>query len=322
MVYYAAVRTYLLKRVLSLVPTLVGVTILIFLMIRMIPGTVVDQMIGTEARVDESTKAAMRAFFGLDQPLHVQYWNWLSGLLRGDLGQSWRSGLPVSKMIFDRLAVTAELALLALGVSLLIGIPLGVVSAVRENTPLDHVVRVVSLFSLSIPIFWQAAMLILAFSLWFNWVPPVEYAPPTRDPLANFKQMILPAIVLGTVVAAQVMRMTRSALLEVLRHDYVRTARAKGLAEQLVVSRHAFKNALIPIITVIGVQVGYLLGGAVVTEEVFTLPGIGRLVLNAVWERDYPLVQGTILFIAALFMLSNLLVDLLYAYLDPRIRYE
>jgi peptide/nickel transport system permease protein len=320
--YHRGMRAYVLKRVLSLVPTLVGVTILVFLMVRMIPGTVVDQLIGTEARVDESTKAAMRAFFGLDQPLHVQYWNWFSGLLRGDLGQSWRSGLPVSKMIFDRLAVTAELGLLALAVSLLVGIPLGILSAVRENTGLDHVVRVVSLFSLSIPIFWQAAMLILALSLWFNWVPPVEYAPPTRDPLGNLKQMILPAIVLGTVVAAQVMRMTRSSLLEVLRHDYVRTARAKGLAERLVVSRHALGNALIPIITVIGVQVGYLLGGAVVTEEVFTLPGVGRLVLNAVYERDYPLVQGTILFIAVLFMLSNLVVDLLYAYLDPRIRYE
>jgi peptide/nickel transport system permease protein len=291
-------------------------------MIRMIPGTVVDQMIGAEARVDESTKAAMRAFFGLDQPLYVQYWNWFSGLLRGDLGQSWRSGLPVNKMIFDRLAVTGELALLALGVSLVVGLPLGIISAIRENTPLDHVVRVTSLFSLSIPIFWQAAMLILGLSLWFNWVPPVEYAPPLQDPVGNLKQMVLPAIVLGTVVAAQVMRMTRSSLLEVMRHDYVRTARAKGLAEQLVVRRHAFKNALIPIITVIGVQVGYLLGGAVVTEEVFTLPGVGRLVLNAVWERDYPLVQGTILFIAALFMLSNLLVDVLYAYLDPRIRYE
>jgi peptide/nickel transport system permease protein len=320
-VYYGAVRAYLLRRVLTLVPTLVGVTILIFLMIRMIPGTVVDQMIGAEARVDESTKAAMRAFFGLDQPLYVQYWNWFSGLLRGDLGQSWRSGLSVNKMIFDRLAVTGELALLALGVSLVVGLPLGIISAIRENTPLDHIVRVTSLFSLSIPIFWQAAMIILGLSLWFRWVPPVQYRPLTQDPLANLQQFILPALVLGTVVAAQVMRMTRSALLDVLRHDYVRTARAKGLRERLVVSRHAFKNALIPIITVIGVQVGYLLGGAVVTEEVFTLPGVGRLVLNAVYERDYPLVQGTILFIALLFMLSNLIVDLLYAYLDPRIRY-
>ena len=320
--YHRRMRTYALKRILSLVPTWIGVTILVFLMIRMIPGTVVDQLIGTEARVDESTKAAMRAFFGLDQPLYVQYGTWMGGLLQGDLGQSWRSGLPVSKMIFDRLVVTVELGLLALVISLVVGIPLGTLSAIRENTPLDHVVRIVSLFSLSMPTFWQAAMLILALSLWFNWVPPVDFASPIRDPAANLKQMIFPSIVLGTVVAAQVMRMTRSSLLEVLRHDYVRTARAKGLAERLVVRRHAFRNALIPIITVIGVQVGYLLGGAVVTEQVFTLPGVGRLVLDAVSQRDYPLVQGTIMFIAALFMVSNLVVDLLYAYLDPRIRYD
>jgi peptide/nickel transport system permease protein len=316
------VRTYVLKRVLALVPTLIGVTILLFLMIRLIPGTIVDQLIGTEARVDESTKAAMRAFFGLDQPLYIQYLRWLGGVLQGDFGTSWRSGFPVIKMITDRLAVTAELGLLALLISLVVGVPLGTLSAIRENTPVDHFVRIASLLSLSIPIFWQAAMLILAFSLYLNWVPPVEYTPPQRNPIANLQQMILPAIVLGTVVAAQVMRMTRSSLLEVMRNDYVRTARAKGLAEKVVVSRHAFKNAMIPIITVIGVQVGYLLGGAVVTEEVFTLPGVGRLVLNAVYERDYPLVQGTILFIAATFMLTNLLVDVAYAYLDPRVRYE
>lgn len=315
-------RTYLLKRVLSLVPTLIGVTILIFVMMRMIPGTIVDQLIGTEGRADEATKAAMRAFFGLDQPLYVQYWRWVSGVVVGDFGQSWRSGLPVGKMIFDRLMVTAELGLLALVISLVVGIPLGTLSAIRENTMLDHVARIVSLFGLSVPIFWQAAMLILALSLWFNWVPPVDFASPVSDLAANLKQMIFPSIVLGTVVAAQVMRMTRSSLLDVLRHDYVRTARAKGLAEGFVVRRHAFKNALIPIITVIGVQIGYLLGGAVVTEQVFTLPGLGRLVLDAVVQRDYPLIQGTILFIALMFMLSNLVVDLLYAYLDPRIRYD
>jgi peptide/nickel transport system permease protein len=315
-------RTYILKRTLSLVPTLVVVTILVFLMIRLIPGTVVDQLIGAEAKVDESTRAELRAYFGLDRPLYVQYLSWFGSLLQGELGHSWRSGLPVRQMILDRLAVTAELSIGALIISLLVGIPLGIISAVRENTPLDHLARVVSLFSLSIPIFWQAAMIILALSLWFRWVPPVEYTPLTKDPLTNFKQLILPAIVLGTVVAAQIMRMTRSSLLDVLRHDYVRTARAKGLVERVVVSRHAFKNALIPIVTVIGVQVGYLLGGAVVTEEVFTLPGVGRLVLNAVYERDYPLVQGTILFIAVIFMVSNLVIDLLYAYLDPRIRYH
>jgi peptide/nickel transport system permease protein len=321
-VYHARVRTYVLKRTLSLVPTLIGVTILVFLMVRMIPGDVVDQMLGAEARATEEMKAAMRAFFGLDQPFYVQYARWAGGLLQGDLGTSWRKGIPVSTLIGSGLSVTLQLAAGALLISLLVGIPLGIVSAVKENTLLDHVSRIASLFSLSIPIFWQAAMLFLALSLWFNWGPPVEYASPLKDPVSNFKQMILPCIVLGTVVAAQVMRMTRSSLLEVMRHDYVRTARAKGLAEQVVVQRHAFKNALIPVITVVGVQVGYLLGGAVVTEQVFTLPGVGQLVLNAVYERDFPLIQGTILFIAALFMLSNLLVDLCYAYLDPRIRYE
>ena len=191
-----------------------------------------------------------------------------------------------------------------------------------ENTPLDHFARVASLFSLSIPIFWQAAMLLLLLSLRFNWVPPVEFMPLSRDPVANIEQMVLPAVVLGTGVAAQIMRMTRSTLLDVLRQDYVRTARAKGATEWLVLRRHAFTNAMIPILTVVGVQVGYLLGGAVVTEQVFTLPGIGRLVLESVQERDYPLVQGTILFIALLFMLTNLLTGLLYAYLDPRVKYS
>ncbi|MGE3271063.1 MAG: ABC transporter permease [Chloroflexota bacterium] len=315
-------RTYVLKRSLSLIPTLVGVTILVFLMVRMIPGTVVDQILGAEARATEETKAQMRAFFGLDQPLHIQYARWAVGLVQGDLGNSWRMGLPVSQLIGNGLGVTLQLTAGALLIALLVGIPLGILSAVKENTALDHIARIASLFSLSIPIFWQAAMLILALSLWFNWVPPVEYASPIKDPVANLKQMILPCAVLGTVVAAQVMRMTRASLLEVLRLDYIRTARAKGLSEKFVVSRHAFKNSLIPIITVVGVQIGYLLGGAVVTEEVFTLPGVGRLVLNAVYQRDYPLIQGTILFIAALFMLSNLLVDLCYAYLDPRIRYD
>ena len=299
-----------------------GVSLLIFLLMHLIPGTVVDQMIGTEARVGEEARQAMRAFFGLDRPLHVQYLGWVGGVLHGDFGLSWRSGLPVGKMILDRLGVTLELSSAALLVALLVGIPLGTVSAVYENTPLDHLARVASLFSLSVPIFWQAAMLLLLLSLRFNWVPPVEFMPLTRDPLANIEQMVLPALVLGTGVAAQIMRMTRSTLLDVLRQDYVRMARAKGATEWLVLRRHAFTNAMIPILTVVGVQVGYLLGGAVVTEQVFTLPGIGRLVLESVQERDYPLVQGTILFIALLFMLTNLLTDLLYAYLDPRVKYS
>jgi peptide/nickel transport system permease protein len=314
-------RRYVLVRSLSILPTLVGVSVAVFLMIRLIPGTIVEQMIGTEGTYSEQSMRALRAFFGLDQPIHVQYGKWLGRVLQGDLGTSWRTGLPVVEMIGSRLQVTLELTLGAMLVALAIGIPLGIVSARRENTRLDHAVRVLSLFSLSIPVFWQATMLILATSLWLDWAPAVDFVSPWKSLRANLAIMALPSLALGTAVAAVFMRMTRSTLLEVMRQDYIRTARAKGLRERGVVWIHALRNSLIPLITVAGVQVGYLLGGVVVTEEVFTLPGVGRLILWAVFQRDYPVVQGTILFVSLLFMLSNLVVDLIYAYVDPRIRY-
>jgi peptide/nickel transport system permease protein len=314
-------RRYVLVRTLSILPTLVGVSVAVFLMIRLIPGTVVEQMIGTEGLYSEETMRALRAFFGLDAPLHVQYARWLGAVLRGDLGTSWRTGIPVAEMILSRLQVTLELTLGAMLVALAVGIPLGILSARRENTRLDHAVRVLSLFSLSIPVFWQATMLILATSLWLDWAPAVDFVSPLTSLRANLAIIALPSLALGTAVAAVFMRMTRSTLLEVMRQDYIRTARAKGLRDRAVVWGHALKNSLIPLITVAGVQVGYLLGGVVVTEEVFTLPGVGRLILWAVFQRDYPLVQGTILFVSLLFMLSNLVVDLVYAYVDPRIRY-
>jgi peptide/nickel transport system permease protein len=293
----------------------------VFLMIRLIPGTIVEQMIGTEGTYSEQSMRALRAFFGLDQPIHVQYGRWLGHVLQGDLGTSWRTGLPVVEMIGSRLQVTLELTVGAMLVALAIGIPLGIVSARRENTRLDHAVRLVSLFSLSIPVFWQATMLILATSLWLDWAPSVDFVSPWKSLRANLAIMALPSLALGTAVAAVFMRMTRSTLLEVMRQDFIRTARAKGLRERGVVWSHALKNSLIPLITVAGVQVGYLLGGVVVTEEVFTLPGVGRLILWGVFQRDYPVVQGTVLFVSLLFMLSNLVVDLIYAYVDPRIRY-
>jgi peptide/nickel transport system permease protein len=315
------VRRYLVIRTLSILPTLVGVSIAVFLLIRLIPGTIVEQMIGTEGTYSRETSDALRAFFGLDQPVHVQYLRWAGQLVRGHLGTSWRTGLPVFEMIWSRLAVTLELTTGAMLVALAVGVPLGILSARRENSSLDHVIRVVSLFSLSIPVFWQATMLILAVSLWLGWAPSVAFVSPWVDLRANLAIVALPSLALGTAVAAVFMRMTRSSLLEVMRQDYIRTARAKGLAERAVVWGHAFKNGLIPLITVAGLQVGYLLGGVVVTEEVFTLPGVGRLLLWAVFQRDYPLVQGTILFVALLFMLSNLVVDLVYAWVDPRIHY-
>jgi peptide/nickel transport system permease protein len=314
-------RRYMLVRMLSIVPTLVGVSVAVFLMIRLIPGTIVEQLIGTEGTYSEETMRALRAFFGLDQPVHVQYARWLGRVLRGDLGTSWRTGLPVVEMITSRLQVTLELTLGAMLVAIAIGVPFGILSARRENTRLDHAVRLLSLFSLSIPVFWQATMLILATSLWFNWAPAVDFVSPFKSLRANLAIMALPSLALGTAVAAVFMRMTRSTLLEVLRQDYIRTARAKGVPEPGVVWSHALKNSLIPLITVVGVQVGYLLGGVVVTEEVFTLPGMGRLILWAVFQRDYPVVQGTVLFVSLLFMLSNLVVDLIYAYVDPRVRY-
>jgi peptide/nickel transport system permease protein len=311
----------MLVRALSILPTLWGVSVAVFLMIRLIPGTIVEQMIGTEGTYSEQSMRALRAFFGLDQPIHVQYARWLGRLLHGDLGTSWRTGIPVLEMITSRLPVTVELTLGAMVVALAVGIPLGMVSARRENTRLDHAVRLLSLFSLSIPVFWQATMLILATSLWLDWAPGVDFVSPWTSPRANLAIIALPSLALGTAVAAVFMRMTRSSLLEVMRQDYIRTARAKGIREQGVVRSHALKNSLIPLITVAGVQIGYLLGGVVVTEEVFTLPGVGRLILWAVFQRDYPLVQGTVLFVSLLFMLSNLVVDLIYAYVDPRIRY-
>ena len=314
-------RRYVLIRTLSILPTLLGVSIAVFLVIRLIPGTIVEQMIGTEGTYSAETMRVLRTFFGLDQPIHVQYLRWLGQLLRGDLGTSWRTGLPVREMIWSRLAVTAELTGGAMLVALAVGVPLGILSARRESTALDHAVRLLSLFSLSIPVFWQATMLILAVSLWLGWAPSVEFVSPLVDLRRNLAIVALPSLALGTAVAAVFMRMTRSSLLEVMRQDYVRTARAKGLGERAVVWSHALKNGLIPLITVAGLQVGYLLGGVVVTEEVFTLPGVGRLLLWAVFQRDYPLVQGTILFVSLLFMLSNLCVDLIYAVVDPRIRH-
>jgi peptide/nickel transport system permease protein len=246
---------------------------------------------------------------------------WLGQLVQGDLGTSWRTGKPVLQLILERLPVTLELSALAVAFALLLGIPAGIVSATRRDRAIDNVTRVGTLLGLSVPVFWQGTMLILLFSLYLRWMPPVVWVDFLTDPRRNLTIMLLPALCLGTASAANIARTTRASMLDVLRSDYIRTATAKGLAGKLVVLKHAFKNALIPIVTVAGLQMGILLGGAVVVEEVFTLPGVGRLVLWSIYQRDYPLTQSTILFIAFLFMAINLAVDLLYGYLDPRIRY-
>jgi peptide/nickel transport system permease protein len=312
---------FLVVRLYSMALTLLGLTVLVFLMLHLIPGTVVEQMIGADAMVSQQMVDQLKRFFGLDQPWHVQYLRWLGQLLRGDLGTSWRTGKPVLSLILERLPVTIELTVLAVAVSLVLGVPAGVLSAVRRDRPVDHATRIATLLGLSVPVFWQGTMLILFFSLYLRWMPPVMWVDLLSDPRRNLTIMILPALCLGTAAAANVARTTRSCMLDVLAADYVRTARAKGLAGQAIVWKHALKNAMIPVVTVIGLQLGILLGGTVVVEEVFTLPGVGRLVLWSIYQRDYPVTQSTILFIAVLFMAVNLAVDLLYGYLEPRIRY-
>jgi peptide/nickel transport system permease protein len=266
--------------------------------------------------------AELKRFFGLDQPWWQQYGRWVAALAHGDLGTSWRTGKPVVALILERLPVTIELTSLAVGFAMLLGIPAGILSATRRDQTIDNVTRVGTLLGLSIPVFWQGTMLILFFSIYLRWMPPVMWVDFFADPGRNLTIMALPALCLGTASAANIARTTRACMLDVLRSEYIRTAAAKGLADRLVVLKHALKNALIPIVTVAGLQIGILLGGTVVVEEVFTLPGIGRLVLWSIYQRDYPLTQSTILFVAVMFMAINLAVDVLYGYLDPRIRYS
>ncbi len=315
MTRYVAVRLY------SMALTLAGLSVIVFLMLRLIPGTVVEQMIGADAIVSPAMVAELKRFFGLDQPWWLQYARWIGELAHGDLGTSWRTGKPVLSLILERLPVTLELTTFAVVFALVLGIPAGIISATRRDRAIDNVTRVGTLVGLSIPVFWQGTMLILFFSIYLRWMPPVVWVDLFTDPRRNLTIMLLPALCLGTASAANIARTTRSCMLDVLRSEYIRTASAKGLADRLIVLKHALKNALIPIVTVAGLQVGILLGGTVVVEEVFTLPGVGRLVLWSIYQRDYPLTQSTILFIAVMFMTINLAVDVLYGYLDPRIRY-
>ena len=312
---------YLAVRLYSMGLTLAGLTVLVFLMLRLVPGTVVEQMIGADAVVSQAMVDQLKSFFGLDKPWYVQYAAWIGRLAHGDLGTSWRTGKPVILLILERLPVTLELTFLSVGFALALGIPAGIVSAIRRDRAIDQVTRVGTLLGLSVPVFWQGTMLILFFSLYLRWMPPIVWVDLLTDPRRNLTIMLLPVVCLGTASAANIARTTRACMLDVLRSEYVRTAAAKGLTQRVVVLKHALKNALIPVVTVVGLQAGILLGGTVVVEEVFTLPGVGRLVLWSIYQRDYPVTQSTILFIAVLFMTINLAVDLLYRYLDPRIRY-
>lgn len=331
---------YCFKRVLLAIPTIIGVTIVVFLIVHMIPGDPAQVMLypqGTPEAVE-----ALRVRMGLDQPLHIQYLTWVNNVLHGDLGDSVQSYEPVLKEIWDRFPATIELSLAAIFIAVAVGIPLGVLAARKRNSFIDYLCISVSLLGVSIPVFWLGMMLIFVFAAILNILPvsgrltmglSVDQVTGLYliDSLitGNFnafgdaaKHLVLPAIALATIPLALIVRVTRSSMLDVLNEDYIRTARAKGVPLAKVIFKHALKNALIPVITVIGLQFGTLMGGAILTEEVFSWPGIGRLIVGAIYNRDYPLIQGVVLIVSLIFILINLLVDILYAYIDPRIRYD
>jgi peptide/nickel transport system permease protein len=316
-------RTYILKRLLAMIPTLLGISIVIFLLIRLIPGDTISAMIGTQYKLTEAQAASLRAYFGLDKSIPEQYFIWLGSALQGNFGFSVRSGTPVLSEILSRFPLTMELAFLAMVIALIIGIPIGVLSAVRRDSGIDLFGRFLSLVGMALPNFWMGTLIIYVLSVYFNILPNSgSYTEFIANPLTNLSQMIFPAITLGFAFSAAVMRTTRSSLLDELNKDYAQTARAKGRTERSVIVRHCLRNTLIPIITLVGFQMGYLFGGAVIVEDVFSMPGMGRLLLDAISQRDYALVQGSIMFIAFLFVMVNLITDLLYAFANPRIRYE
>lgn len=313
--------SFLARRIITVfIPTLLGISMLVFGAMRLIPGNFVDVLIGVGPDVSQEQREDIARSYGLDQPLPVQYVLWLGNTLRGDMGTSLRSGNPVAGEIMRRLPVTLELAGLATVASLILAIPAGVAAALTRGRWLDSILRVVALVGLSIPNFLIATMLVLFVSTQWSFLPTTGYVSITDGFWANLKSLALPTISLGSLLAASVMRMTRSSVLEELGKEYLTVARAKGLSQRVVVMRHAVRNALVPVITVVGIQTGYLLGGTVIIEQVFAIPGIGRLALDAVNQRDYPVVQGTTLFIAAAFVFMNLLTDVIYGLVDPRIR--
>ena len=316
-------RIYILKRLLLIIPTLLGAATLVFLIMRVIPGDVALLILGgDQGQIDQKQLVAMRQQLGLDQPLYVQFGTWLWGVLRFDFGQSLWTGQPVISELAIRLPLSLELALLATMVSVIISIPVGMLAAVRQDSWVDYLVRVISIGGLAIPGFWVGILCILLLVIVFGWGPPLEFTPPWINPWANFQMMVWPVLTVGYRYAAVTTRMTRSTMLDVLREDYIRTAWAKGLRERAVVVRHALKNSMLPVITLVGTEFAFLIGGLVVTETVFTLNGVGRFVVDAVAHRDYPVVQALIFLTAFSFVIVNLLVDLTYAWFDPRIRYR
>jgi peptide/nickel transport system permease protein len=312
---------YIIRRLLLLVPTIIGVTILVFLLIRLMPGDVVQQISGETAVLSEEQRQEVRKELGLDRPVVQQYFVWMSKTLRGDFGNSLQTKVPVATELKNRLPVTLELGALALVLSLCVSLPIGVYAAIRQDTILDYVARSGAIAFLSIPSFWTGTMVMVLPSKWWGWAPPPLYKDLWVDPWQNLYMLIIPAAILGMLLSGTVMRMTRAQMLEVLRQDYVRTAWSKGLRERTVVTRHAIKNAFIPVVTIVGLQIPILVGGTVILESIFGIPGVGRYLLFSIGSLDYPVVQAINLIVASVVVLTNLAVDLTYAYLDPRIRY-
>jgi peptide/nickel transport system permease protein len=317
-------QAYILRRLLALIPTLFFASLIVFVTVRLIPGSVIDLMLSqNDISADKFSRDQLVAALGLDKPMWEQYGRWIGAiLLRGDFGRSLWLNTPVAELLAARLPVTFQLGLMALLVALTVAIPIGAYSAMRQDTTGDYVGRSFSILMLAVPSFWMGTMVMVFPSIWWGWSPEVKFIPFRQDPLHNLSQMILPAIILGTSLSAVTMRLTRTMMLEVLRQDYIRTAWAKGLSEKLVVSRHALRNALIPVVTLIGLQAPLLIGGAVIMEQIFVIPGMGLLLLDAVNQRDYPIITGVFLIVGVAVMVINLLVDLSYGLLDPKVRHR
>ena len=315
-------RGYVIRRLLALLPTLLLASIIVFVTVRLIPGDVIDLMLSqNDVSADRRSREQLIAVLGLDVPMWQQYGRWVAAIvLHGDLGKSLWQGTPVTGLLLARLPVTFELGAIALLVGLLIALPIGIYSAVRQDTGGDYAARSFSILLLAVPSFWLGTMVVVFPSIWWGWSPPIEYEAFAESPLTNLKQMLLPGAVLGAALSAITMRLTRTMMLEVLRQDYIRTAWAKGLSERLVILRHALRNAMIPVVTLIGLQAPLLIGGAVIIEQIFVIPGMGLLLLDAVQQRDYPVITGVFLMVGVAVMLINLLVDLSYGLLDPKVR--
>jgi len=316
------VPVYLFQRFITAFLTLFGMSVVIFVLLRLVPGNIVDILFSSAGFVNPAAKQEIAHELGLDQPIPIQYGRWLRDIARGDLGKSYRYDIPAWQVIKPRIPVTVELAFFALLVAVFLGVPIGVLSAVRQDTATDYLLRTLSLAGLSMPSFWLGMVIILFLVSWFGWIPSMTYVSPFEDFKAHVLQFLFPALAVGYRSSALIMRITRSSMLDVLREDYIRTAWAKGQREWIVVFGHALRNAMLPIVTVIGIEFAFMIGGLVVTETVFNLPGVARYLVDAILWRDYPVVQNLVMFIAIVVVVANLTVDLLYGWLDPRIRYR